>query len=236
MGLHALAGEAVRYRLVSEWIWLLGAAYTLYFLSRLFKVPFLDSDKSESVPIRSSLFDSRLLRWAIPIMLIIPFCVLAAKIPSNRALKSKETLPVLQSSVEEVLTSNGLIEKYRAQGSILHDIEHYRAHAFSQNPHKVSYPHDIVVFSGELTHLVTKGERKVTNFTFEVNKAGLYIGDAQLVCIVNDNATLILPEEIKKLKRAQGIIVGIILRKGPLGDFVILVSDILIDGVSIKGV
>jgi len=235
LALHTLAGEAVRYRLVSEWIWLLGAAYTLFCLSRIFRYPFLDVDKSSAVPIRNSLFDSSFIRWAVPILLILPFSILAVQIPINREKKSKEKLPVLQCSVEEVLKSNGLIEQYRSQESILHNISYYKTLAFTQSPHKVTYPHDIVIFSGELSHFVCDSNRKVHNFSLKANKAGLYVGDAQLICVINKNVSIILPERIKKPKRAQGIVVGTILKSGPLGDFVILVSDIIIDGHSLKG-
>lgn len=236
LALHSLAGEAVRYRLVSEWIWLVGAAYSLYWLSQLFRQSFFAADTTNDPPIVNSFFDKSAVRWGVPIFLLFPFVMLAIQIPANRALKEEQQVAVLQGPVEDFIAANGFLEKYRAQGNVLHDISHYKKLAFSQSPDKVTYPSDVVIFSGELSHFICNAEGEIQEFSLKVNKAGLYVGDAQLICYADKSGKLLLPETIKQLKRAQGVIIGTVYKTGPLGDIVLLVSDIVIGGQSIKRV
>jgi len=235
LGLHSLAGEELRYRLAAECIWIIGAAYALYSLSRLFKRSFSDINIGDRKPIHRSIFDSSIVKIVIPALLILPFVTLAFRIPINSGLKSQEKLAVLQKPVETVLNENGLLTEFRKQGSRLHEISHYKSYALSQpSKEKIRYPKEIVVFSGEISHIACGANRKIKNFSFNVNKAGLYVGDARLRCFTVRNISLILPVRIQKMKRAHGIVVGKIIESGPLGDIVIRVYDIIIENKSLK--
>jgi len=235
LSLHSIAGEEIRYRLAAECIWILGAAYAFISLLRLTRQSFFDIDSSASQPVKISIFDYSIVQKVVPVVLILPFVILAIRVPINRELKSLEKLPVLQRSVESVLVENGHLDEFRNQGGSLNDISHYKNLAFSQSPKDgITYPYDIVVFAGELSHFIFDDNRKIIKFSLNVNKAGLYGGDARLQCFANEKRTMILPAHLKEEKRTQGIVVGKVLSAGPLGDIVISVSDIIVNNMSLK--
>lgn len=231
--IHSVAGEAVRYRLPSEWLWLVGGAYTLFCLGQFFTHRLLDLDENRDAAYSNSLFDLRFVRWGMPMLLVLPFLILFIRIHFNRAALRTQELPKLQQSVEEVLRACGLKEQFEAQGSVLHDISYYKEFAQNQykSMHEIQYPNDVIIYAGQLSHFMLRDSAEIDLFGFRVNKAGLYVGDASIGCQVDPNTSLMLP---KVLKRVQGIVIGTIVGRGTLGEPLISVRDIIIDGHHLK--
>jgi hypothetical protein len=248
VALHSLAGELTRYRLTSEWLWCIGVAYTLFCMSRISTHSFFvqDEEISSAPPLRRrgiflppflkggeggiylSIFDHRLFQWGIPIVLLIPFVVLAIKIPINRAQLRHQKLPELPRPVMDMVVDAGLEEQFNKQGNVLHDVSYYIQHAKKQTAPRITYPNHVIIYTGELSHFILRpADGSIKSFSFKVNKAGLHIGDLVAFCEVSDQALLFLP---KKIKRTQGIIVGVISGTGGgSGEPSFLISDIYLN-------
>lgn len=229
--LHALAGELTRYRLTSEWLWVIGAAYTLFCISRLSTRAIFRLDEENDQPIRTSMFDRRMFRWIISLIVLFPFVVIAVRIPLNRSRLRRQELPPLPYSVTEIVKQAGLEEQFKAQGSVLHDIAYYKhiaqqqyteQHRYAEN---VTFPDHVVLHRGEISHVIFDPERRIQSFSFRINKVGLYIGDAVVYYTIREDIPLVLP---KALKRSQGLVVGTISGSGTRGEPVILVADLYV--------
>jgi len=241
VALHSLAGELTRYRLTSEWLWCIGAAYTLFCMSRLFTHSlFAQDDEKErrTIPSASplkkgiylSIFDRRVFQWGIPIVLLIPFVVLAIKIPINRAQLRHQKLPELPRPVMEMVDDAGLEEQFENQENVLYDVAYYIQHAKKQTAPRITYPRHVIIYAGELSHFILRHDGSIKSFSFKVNKAGLHIGDLVSFCEVSDQALLFLP---KQVKRTPGIVVGVISGTGGgSGEPSILVYDIYLMGTT----
>ncbi len=115
-------------------------------------------------------------------------------------------------------------------GSILHDISYYKD-LVSRNPLKIHYPEDVVIFSGQLSHFITRSDGKIDSFTLRVNKFGLNVGDATLTCEVDGMDTFYLSPE---LLCSQGIVIGLLKNHSGLGEPKLSVKEMIIDNKSSK--
>ncbi len=227
--LHSLAGELTRYRLTSEWLWLLGAAYTIYCITRISTHSILALDEEAGFPIRRSLFEKRLFQWLIALLLFLPFVALIVKIPLNRNRLRDQKLPKIPASAEMLIKKSGLAQQFEGQGKNLYDTEFYRQIARQhytigkRYDETVAFPKHVVLQMGEFSHFVIDNEHRIQSFSFRINKAGLYVGDAVFYYSVKPDIALVLSENIK---RSMGLLIGTIDGSGTRGEPRILVSDI----------
>lgn len=205
IGVHALAGELTRYRLTSEWLWCLSVAYVIGNVRQLASRSLLAVDQENESGITRSMFDRRFFRWGVPIVLSLPFLVLAVKIPINRARLASQTLPDLPHPAEAMIADAGLTERFARQDNTLHDVLYYIQLAKAQKAPDIKYPRHVFMYPGELSHFIVRNDNTLKSFTFRINKAGLHIGDLSTFCDVHENVELFLPYP---MKRTIGIVVG----------------------------
>lgn len=211
VGLHSLAGELIRYRLTSEWIWGLGLAYLLAWFSQAARHSMFAMDNTSERPLHASIYDFRWARWGIPVLLLVPFLVLAVRIPIHQARLRHETLPELPKPAAELIAEAGLTEPFVQQDTQLYDVAYYIHHAKQQTAPDITYPRHVIVFRGEMSHFIFRPDGRVRSFSFKVNKAGLHIGDLVTLCRVDEAFHLFLPVP---LQRTPGLIVGMISGTG----------------------
>mgnify|MGYP003586122425 CR=1 FL=1 len=223
VALHTVAGENPRYRLTSEWLWLLGAAYLLGGL-----LP----PRAPDAPLNRSFLDRPALRALLLAVLASPFLVLAVRIPLNRAARLREAPVALPADPAAVLAGCGLAEEFARQGSVLQDIAYYREFAGHEDPEEIVYPAHVVMFAGEGSYFESRDDGTLKAFVLQVNKSGLGVGDARIDCEVQRGAGLRVPAGTAKLR---AVVVGVLEGNGSLSEPEIDVADLLVDGRSLRG-
>jgi hypothetical protein len=223
---HSIAGEAVRYRLTSETMWLLGIGCLVDHLF-LGWARWRRHDVPPDAPIHGSVFDRALFRWAVPAVLAAPFLALLIRAETNRNYDEAHQLPSPPSNLEAAIQDCELSEAFAAQDGRLYDIEWCRRHVAQAYPDDVAYPSYVVVFSGELSHFeLDPKTRRFERCTLVVNKGGGYVGDAELSCLARRGSRLIIPA---CLQRTQGVVIGRLFSDDGIGAPRVEVADILIN-------
>lgn len=222
--LHSLAGELPRYRLTGEWLWILGMAYTLLWLGRLLTHSLLQLDEERESGISASCFDRHSIRWGVPAIILAPFLVLCFQIPLHRAELRHHQLPELPYPATAMIRQAGLEEAFARQNNTVHDISYYIELAKAQTAPDIEYPGDVIVYVGELSHVIRRPDGSVSSCSFKVNKANLHLGDLVAYAEAAPQVSLFVPEEIK---RATGALVGRISGTGGgAGEPIFRISDL----------
>lgn len=230
VAIHSVAGENPRYRLTSEWQWVLGAAYLLGALASAGRQDLLAVDRARDSVAGDSIFDRRAWRIVVPVLLVLPFAVLAARIAVNRARLAGQSPPPVPASIGDTIRRCGLDGRLAEQGG-LKDLAFYRELAARSKPEDVRYPADVTVFSGELLYFRIRADGCLDQCVFKINKGGLNPGDCRTVCDVPADVCLRVPAGAARL---PAVVVGVISGSGVLGEPTFDAHDILVGGASLR--